>query len=60
MAKKGETEEFLGMTTPKSDFSEWFSEIIAKAELADIRYNVKGFIVFRPWRTGNGRLSSRY
>ena len=49
MAKKGETEEFLGMTTPKSDFSEWFSEIIAKAELADIRYNVKGFIVFRPW-----------
>ena len=48
-AKRGETEEFVGMTTPKSRFSEWFSEVIAKAELADIRYNVKGFIVFRPW-----------
>lgn len=31
------------------NFSEWFTEIIQKAELADIRYNVKGFIVFRPW-----------
>ena len=32
-----------------ANFSEWFSEIIDKAELADLRYNVKGFIVFRPW-----------
>ncbi|MCC7570137.1 proline--tRNA ligase [Candidatus Micrarchaeota archaeon] len=31
------------------NFSEWFTEIIQKAELADIRYNLKGFIVFRPW-----------
>jgi len=30
-------------------FSKWFTEIIKKAELADIRYNVKGFIVFQPW-----------
>lgn len=42
-------EEFVGMTTPKSRFSDWFSEVIAKTELADIRYNVKGFIVFREW-----------
>jgi prolyl-tRNA synthetase len=42
-------EEFVGMTTPKSRFSEWFSEVIAKTELADIRYNIKGFIVFREW-----------
>jgi prolyl-tRNA synthetase len=33
----------------EKNFSEWFSEIIKKAELADIRYNVKGFIVFQPW-----------
>lgn len=33
----------------KDNFSEWFTEIINEAELADIRYNVKGFIVFRPW-----------
>ncbi|MGB9707798.1 MAG: proline--tRNA ligase [Candidatus Pacearchaeota archaeon] len=32
-----------------ANFSEWFSEIIDKAELADLRYNVKGFLVFRPW-----------
>lgn len=38
-----------GMTFQKSDFSEWFSEVIAKTELSDIRYNVKGFIVFREW-----------
>jgi len=49
MAKKGETEETVGMTFPKSKFSEWYSEVIAKTELADLRYNVKGFLVFRPW-----------
>jgi len=31
------------------NFSEWFSEIIQKAELADLRYNIKGFLVFQPW-----------
>ncbi len=29
--------------------SEWFDTIIKKAELADIRYGVKGFLVFQPW-----------
>lgn len=28
---------------------EWFTEIIQKAELADIRYGVKGALVFQPW-----------
>ena len=31
------------------NFSEWFTEIIKRAELADVRYNVKGFVVFQPW-----------
>jgi prolyl-tRNA synthetase len=31
------------------DFSNWYTEIIKKAELADLRYNVKGFLVFQPW-----------
>ncbi len=44
-----EKEILVGMTTPKSNFSEWFSEVIAKAELADMRHNVKGFLVHRPW-----------
>ncbi|MFH1823357.1 MAG: proline--tRNA ligase [archaeon] len=33
----------------EKDFSNWYSEIIEKAELVDLRYNVKGFVVFRPW-----------
>ncbi len=31
------------------DFPEWFSEICRVAELADIRYGVKGFTPFMPW-----------
>jgi prolyl-tRNA synthetase len=39
-----------GLTVKKADnFSEWYTQVVQKAELADIRYNVKGFIVFRPW-----------
>lgn len=33
----------------KGNFSEWYSEIVKKAELGDMRYNIKGFIVFQPW-----------
>lgn len=33
----------------RKDFSGWYNEIVDKAELADLRYNVKGFVVFRPW-----------
>jgi len=39
-----------GLTVKKSEnFSEWYSEVVQKAELADLRYNVKGFLVFQPW-----------
>ncbi|MBI4176503.1 MAG: proline--tRNA ligase, partial [Candidatus Aenigmarchaeota archaeon] len=38
-----------GLKHRKADFSEWYSEIIEKAGLADLRYNVKGFLVHRPW-----------
>jgi len=42
--------DIKGMTfRKKENFSEWFSEIIQKTELADLRYNVKGFLVFQPW-----------
>ncbi len=37
------------MEIKKSDFSEWYNTVIKEAELCDIRYNLKGFIVFRPW-----------
>ncbi|MCX8158805.1 MAG: proline--tRNA ligase [Candidatus Pacearchaeota archaeon] len=39
-----------GISVKKNEnFSEWYTEVVQKCELADIRYNVKGFIVFQPW-----------
>ncbi len=31
------------------DFSGWYSQALEKAEIVDIRNNIKGFIVIRPW-----------
>jgi len=33
----------------KSNFSDWYNAVIKEAELCDIRYGVKGFVVFMPW-----------
>jgi prolyl-tRNA synthetase len=30
------------------NYSEWFDGVLQKAELVDVRYNLKGFIVYRP------------
>jgi len=38
-----------GLTVKKADFSEWYTQILEKAEITDIRNNVKGFIVIRSW-----------
>jgi len=39
-----------GMTVKKQeDFSEWFSQILKKAEIVDLRLDIKGFMVIRPW-----------
>ncbi len=39
-----------GITVSKKEnFSEWYSQIVQKAELGDLRYNIKGFLVFQPW-----------
>ncbi|MEM4165733.1 MAG: proline--tRNA ligase [Candidatus Bilamarchaeaceae archaeon] len=37
------------MQLDKSNFSEWYNQLIKEAELCDIRYGVKGFVVFLPW-----------
>ncbi len=38
------------LTVKKSEnFSEWYSQVLEKAEIIDIRYAVKGFVVIRPW-----------
>ncbi|MCX8163125.1 MAG: proline--tRNA ligase [Candidatus Micrarchaeota archaeon] len=33
----------------QKNFSEWYNTVLDLAELSDIRYNVKGCIVIRPW-----------
>ena len=33
----------------KENFSEWYSQIIEKAEVVDLRLGIKGFIIIRPW-----------
>ncbi len=44
------TKKEQGITAKKNEnFSEWYTQIIQKCELADLRYNVKGFLVFQPW-----------
>ena len=39
-----------GITVKKNEnFSEWYTQVVQKCELADLRYNIKGFLVFQPW-----------
>jgi len=41
-----------GITVKKEkNFSEWYSQVLDKAEITDLRYNVKGFVIIRPWGT---------
>lgn len=40
----------LGITVKKSeDFSEWYSQVCAKADLSDLRYGIQGFLVHKTW-----------
>ncbi|MEW6528625.1 MAG: proline--tRNA ligase [Candidatus Micrarchaeota archaeon] len=32
-----------------NNFSDWYNTILKEAELCDLRYNIKGFIVVMPW-----------
>jgi len=55
MVEKGknkiiETSKLKGISVKKSEnFSEWYSEVVQKCELADIRSPIKGCLVFQPW-----------
>jgi prolyl-tRNA synthetase len=52
--QKARTEEDVQETfniSKTENFSEWFTKIVSLAELADMRYGVKGFLVYRPWST---------
>ncbi|MEX2757679.1 MAG: aminoacyl--tRNA ligase-related protein, partial [Candidatus Sigynarchaeota archaeon] len=44
------TKPMTAITVKKADdFSEYFTQLVEKAELADIRYGVKGFVCYMPW-----------
>ncbi len=48
--EKNSDKGMKGISVKKNEnFSEWYSEVVQKCELADLRYNVKGFLVFQPW-----------
>ena len=41
-----------GLTAKKEkNFSKWYTQILDKAEIVDLRLGIKGFIVIRPWGT---------
>jgi len=40
-----------GLNVKKENFSEWYTQILHKAEIVDVRFGVKGFVVIRPWGT---------
>lgn len=41
-----------GLSAKKQEnFSLWFSQILEKAEIIDLRLDIKGFMIFRPWGT---------
>lgn len=45
-------EEKIGITIKKSEnFSEWYTQVVGEqgAQLADVRYGVQGFVVYREW-----------
>jgi len=46
---KGDEEKVTFNISQEKDFSNWYTEIVKKAGLGDLRYNVKGFLVFQPW-----------
>ncbi|MHA2403894.1 MAG: aminoacyl--tRNA ligase-related protein [Candidatus Kariarchaeaceae archaeon] len=51
MAKAEETETITFDISKENDFSNWYNTICSIAGLADLRYNVKGFVVYPSWST---------
>ncbi|MHA2172762.1 MAG: aminoacyl--tRNA ligase-related protein, partial [Candidatus Kariarchaeaceae archaeon] len=51
MANAEETETITFDISKENDFSNWYNTICSIAGLADLRYNVKGFVVYPSWST---------
>lgn len=39
----------MRMKISKSNFSEWYNEVLEACQVIDIRYPVKGMPVYKPW-----------
>jgi prolyl-tRNA synthetase len=50
-AKKKNQQQAIFSMSKEDNFPDWYTEIVKVAELADIRYGVKGFTPFPPWST---------
>ncbi|MBN1159617.1 MAG: proline--tRNA ligase [Candidatus Diapherotrites archaeon] len=44
----------------EKDFSEWYTEILKRADIADVRYPVKGFIAYHPYGNSAMKKIMRY
>lgn len=52
MNKKSSQDKKVTFQIDKNkNFNDWYNEIIRLAQLVDMRYGVKGFIVYREWST---------
>ncbi|MBD3405828.1 MAG: proline--tRNA ligase [Candidatus Lokiarchaeota archaeon] len=47
--KKSDSKQAIFDISKEENFPDWYTEICKVAELADIRYGVKGFTPFLPW-----------
>ncbi len=59
-ATQPKTDEKGITVTKEENFSEWFTQVVQKAELADIRYGVQGFVVHLPWALRIARTLYQY
>ncbi len=50
-SQKKDTKTAIFDIDKENDFPDWYTNIVRVAELADIRYGVKGFTPFPPWST---------
>ena len=48
-SKKNDTKQAIFDMDKENNFPDWYTEICRVAELADVRYGVKGFTPFPPW-----------
>lgn len=58
--EKLQTKEKITFSIDKDkNFTEWYNKICEVAELADLRYGVKGFVVFQSWSTVTMKIMYR-